>query len=131
MPLRKLSEAFVLSVRKSWYPHYFNTKINLNYVVPMPDINQYVADVMSLSERREFMAWYDEQKDKVFDNRRVLEKYCQCDVKVLRQAYQIVRRDFVENGNIEVFLEAYTIASACNKVLRADTAVIRITARRR
>jgi len=64
------------------------------------------------------MAWCDEQKDKVFDNRRVLEQYCQDDVTVLRQACQIFRRDFMEIGNIEVFLEALTIASACNKVFR-------------
>jgi G:T-mismatch repair DNA endonuclease (very short patch repair protein) len=30
----------------------------------------------------------------------------------------IFRRDFIEIGNIDVFLEAVTIASACNKVLR-------------
>jgi len=64
------------------------------------------------------MARYYEQKDKVFDNRHVLEQYCQDDVTVLRQACQILRRDFIEIGNFEVFLEALTIASACNKVLR-------------
>jgi len=48
----------------------------------------------------------------------VLEQYCQDDVTVLRQACQILRRDFIEIGNFEVFLEALTIASACNKVLR-------------
>jgi len=30
--LRKLPEAFGLSASKSWYPHYFNTWENLNYV---------------------------------------------------------------------------------------------------
>ena len=64
------------------------------------------------------MAWYAEQKDKVFDNRRVLEQYCQDDVTVLQQACQTFGRDFIEIGNIEVFLEALTTASACNKVLR-------------
>jgi len=64
------------------------------------------------------MPWYDEKKDIVFDNLRVLEQYCQDDVTVLRQACQILRRDFMETGKIEVFLEALTIASACNKVLR-------------
>jgi len=64
------------------------------------------------------MAWYDKQKDKVFDNRRVREQYCQDNVAVLRQACQIFRRYFIEIGNIEVFLGALTIASACNKVLR-------------
>ena len=34
--LRKLPEAFGLSASKSWYPHYYNTKENLNYVRPIP-----------------------------------------------------------------------------------------------
>jgi len=50
--------------------------------------------------------------------RHVLEQYCQDDVTVLRQACRLFRREFLEIGNIEVFLEALTIASACNKVLR-------------
>jgi hypothetical protein len=54
MALRKVPEAFGLSVRKSWYPH-FNTKTNLNYVGPMPDVSHYGVDDMSVSERQEFM----------------------------------------------------------------------------
>ena len=73
---------------------------------------------MSHSERSEFMRWYDSQKDEVFANRRILEQYCQDDVTVLREACQIFRREFIEIGNIEVFLESFTIASACKKVLR-------------
>ena len=37
MPLRKLPEAFGLQASKSWFPHYFNTKTNLDYVGPIPD----------------------------------------------------------------------------------------------
>ena len=48
----------------------------------------------------------------------MFEQYCQDDVTVLRQACQIFRRDFIEIGNVDVFLESGTIASACNKVLR-------------
>jgi len=118
MALRKLPEAFGLSVQKSYFPHYFNSKANLDYVGPIPDIKYYGADEMSEKERNEFMSWYNEQKDKEYDNRCVLEQYCQDDVTVLRQACQIFRREFMEIGNIEVFLEAVTIASACNKVLR-------------
>jgi len=47
----------------------------------------------------------------------VLESYCQ-DVTVLRQARQVFRREFIQIRNIEVFLEAIAIASACKKVLR-------------
>ena len=79
-------------------------------------IEQYGAYQMSESEHREFMAWYDMQKDKVFDNRHVLLQYCQDDVTVLRQACHMFRRDFMEVGNLDVFLESCTIASACNKV---------------
>jgi len=118
MPLRKLPEAFGLPVNKSWYPHYFNTSTNLNYVGPIPDVSYFGVDEMGISERREFMTWYDDEKNRVFDNKLVLEKYCQDDVTVLRQACQIFRREFMEIGNIEVFLQSFNIASACNKVLR-------------
>ena len=36
--LRKLSEAFGLTIAKSWYRHYFNTRANLDYVGKIPDI---------------------------------------------------------------------------------------------
>jgi len=87
-------------------------------VGPTPDIKYFGADEMSENERKVFLSWYNEQKDIVFDNRRVLEQYSQDDVTVLREACQIFRRDFIEIGNIEVLLEAVTIAYACNKVLR-------------
>jgi len=92
MPLRKLPEAFGLSVTKSWYPHYFNTNTNLNYVGPIPDVSYYGVDEMSISERGEYMTWYEGKKNRFFDNKLVLEKYCQDDVTVLRQACQIFRR---------------------------------------
>jgi hypothetical protein len=78
----------------------------------------YGTDDMSEGERNEFVAWYASQKGAVFDNRRVLEEYCQADVTVLRQACRVFRREFMSIGNIDVFVESITIASACNKVLR-------------
>jgi len=39
--LRKLPEVFGLSASKSWYPHYFNSEVNLNYIGPIPDISYY------------------------------------------------------------------------------------------
>jgi len=120
MLLRKLPEAVGLQASKSWFPHLFNMKANLDYVGPIPDIKYYDADAMSEGERREFMAWYNEQKVKIFDNRHMLEQYCQEDVTVLRQACRVFRREFLEIGNIEVFLEALTITSAFNKVLRKN-----------
>jgi hypothetical protein len=84
----------------------------------MPNVSFYGEDAMSDGERREFLQWYDGQKSEIFENRSMLEDYCQADVTVLRQACQVFRREFIEIGNIEVFIESITIASACNKILR-------------
>jgi hypothetical protein len=51
MPLRKLPQAFRLTAAKSWYPHFFNTNENMDYVGPIPDISYYGADAMSDGER--------------------------------------------------------------------------------
>jgi hypothetical protein len=118
MALRKLPQAFGLSTRKAWYPHFFNAEANMDYVGPIPDISYYGVDSMDESERYEFLEWYETQKNEIFDNKRVLEEYCQADVTVLRQACQVFRREFMQIGHVEVFLESVTIASACNKVLR-------------
>ena len=48
----KLPEAFGLQAAKSWYPHYFNTEENLDYVGPMPDISYYVVDEMGVGNGR-------------------------------------------------------------------------------
>ena len=71
--LRNLPEAFGLTVAKSWYTLYFNTRANLDYIGKIPDISYYGVDEMSAIERNEFLAWYEDQKDDFIDNRRVLE----------------------------------------------------------
>ena len=73
---------------------------------------------MSVTERNNFLAWYEGQKDVVFDNKRVLEAYCQYDVSVLREACCVLKREFLQIGNIDVFLEFVIIVAACNNVIR-------------
>jgi len=116
-PLRRLPEAFRLTVAKSWYPHYFNSEENLDYIGPLPDVSHYGEHEIGEGERSEFLEWYEMHQPQ-FDNRHVLEKYCQDDVTVLRQACRVFRREFMQIGNLDVFLESITIASACSKILR-------------
>jgi len=78
----------------------------------------YGVDEMSGSERSQFLGWYEGQNNSIFDNKRVLKAYCHDDVSVLREACCVLRREFLHIGNIDVFLESVTIASACIKVLR-------------
>jgi hypothetical protein len=105
-----MPEAFGLQASKSWYPHYFNTEENLNFLGPMPAIAYYGVDEMGVEEREEFLAWYETRKSRPFHNKHVLESYCQDDVTVLRQACLIFHRQILQIGNIEVFLESLTIA---------------------
>ena len=98
--LRELPEAFGLSASKSWYPHYFNTEENLNYVGHIPDISYYGVDEMREDGRKEFLVWYESQKSETFDNRHALESYCQDEVTVLRQAFRVFRREFMQIGHI-------------------------------
>jgi G:T-mismatch repair DNA endonuclease (very short patch repair protein) len=117
-PLGKLSGAFGLTASKSWYPHYFNTMANLDYVGQIPDYEYYGVNEMVVNERTEFLSRYEEQKSVVFNNRQTLESYCQDDVTVLRQACQVFRNEFMGIAKVDVFQESVAIASACNKVLR-------------
>ena len=98
-------------------PHYFNTEKNLDYIEPHPDVSLYGLNEIGEGERSEFLKWYEMQEPQ-FDNRRVLEQYCQDVVTVLRQACRMFRREFMQIGNLDVFLESINIASACNNVLR-------------
>ena len=108
MPLRKVPEAFGLDTTKSWYPHYFNKNTYLDYVWPNPDVPYLGVNETSVSQRREFMSWYD-QKNKVFDNKLVLETYSQDDSTFFRQACQLFRQEFIEFGNIEIFFESFPL----------------------
>ena len=116
-PLRNLSEAFGLTACKSWYSNYFNTEENLDYVGPIPDVSYYGVNEMGEEERMEFLARCESQET-IFDNRRVLESYCQEDFTIVREACRVFGRELMEIGNIKLFKEAIKIASACNNFLR-------------
>jgi len=90
----------------------------MNYVGEIADVSYYGADAMSAKEREDFLTWYEGQSSEVFDKRSIQEAYYQDDVTVFRQACIVFRREFIEIGNVDVFTESVTIASACNKVLR-------------
>ena len=65
-------------------PSFFNTANNLDYVGPYPEPKYYGADFMSADDRAQFLAWYEEQKGKIFHNKNELLAYCIDDVNVLR-----------------------------------------------
>ena len=101
--LPKLPEAYGFQAAKSWYPHYINTEENLDFVGSMLDIYYGVDDMCGVG-REEFLAWYEERKYRLFHKKQFLEAYYQDDVTVLRQSCRFFRREFLQIGNIDVFL---------------------------
>ena len=73
---------------------------------------------MGEEERKDFLGCYERQSSETFENKRVLESYAQDEVTVLRQACRVFRREFMQIGHIDFFVETITMVSACNKVLR-------------
>ena len=115
--LRKLTEDFGLQDTKWWYPYYINTEENIDYVGPMPDISYYCVNEMCGGEGKEFIASYETQVW-IIRLQILFRAYCQVDVTVQRNTCRVFRLEFLQIGNIDVFLESLTIASTCNKVLR-------------
>ena len=89
----------------------------MDYVGPIPDIKYYGSDEMGREREGTSCLGMMSRKTRSLINDACCNSIAKM-TSVLRQASQIFRRDFIESGNIEVFLDALTIASACNKVLR-------------
>ena len=106
-----MPESFHRTCKKGYYPHFYNTFNNLDYVGPFPE-------PMSGDERAQFLEWYEEQKDKIFCNKQELLAYSMDDVNVPRQACCAFSNLFLKLDKIDPFREAITISSRCNKVFR-------------
>ena len=86
MKLSALPKAFGLTeLKKGWFPHYFNTRDNQNYVGPFPSKRYYGYNMMSVEERQNFVRWHVEQTHE-FDFRQEIHTYCVSDVAILREA---------------------------------------------
>ena len=71
---------------------------------------------MKLARRADFERWYAEQvaSNRVFNLQAELLKYCQSDVRILKQACTLFEREFRGICGFDPFEQCITIASACN-----------------
>ena len=86
MALKKLPKIFGLECDKGDFPHLFNVEANQNYIGKFPDIKYFDIDSKSSDEREELIIWHESQKDKVYNFREEMLRYCKNDVKILREA---------------------------------------------
>jgi hypothetical protein len=69
MSLKSMPKSFHFTCKKGYYPHFFITGNNLEYMGPYPEPKFCGADYMSGDERAQFLEWYEEQKGKIFCNK--------------------------------------------------------------
>ena len=58
---------------------------------------------MKKDEREKFDEWYETTKDKTFDFKQEMHKYCQSDVDILRRRCMKLRELFIEIADIDPF----------------------------
>ena len=118
MALKKLPKSFDLhELKKGYFPHLFNTIGNQEYIGKMPDKEYFDPDGMSSSERKDFLKWYDENKDvSNYNFKDEMKAYCASDVDILHWCIINFRKLFLETTGVDPFESCSTIASACNMV---------------
>jgi hypothetical protein len=124
MKLKDLPKAFGLNsaIKKGCFPHLFNTDENQNYVGPLPDLKYFLLDTMSTKEKSEIELWHAEMvaSNSIFDFQKEFIDYCKMDVTILRMACIEFMKTFQCMVNVQPFVEAITIAGACNLAYRRN-----------
>ena len=105
---------------KGFFPHFFNVPTLQQYVGAMPAQHYYDPDDMKPARRAELEQWYAEQvaSHRVFNLQAELLKYCQSDVRILKQASTLFEREFRGICGFDPFKQCIPIASACNVAYR-------------
>lgn len=102
MKLAKIPEAFGLQeLCKGYFPHFFNTKANQNYVGPYPELKYYGCDFMSSGERRKLAEWHASKRNETFNFREEMLQYCRSDVDILRRGCLEFRNLMIKVTSIE------------------------------
>ena len=88
LPLAALPEAFGLqNMAKGEFPYLYNMPAHYGVVVPeLPAPEFYCPQSKNARRRAEFEVWYEENKSREFDFDLELERYCELDVAILRDA---------------------------------------------
>jgi len=97
-PLSAFPKTFGLNaLKKGYFPHYFNTSENQNYVGPIPDVKYYGVDTMENTARKQFLKWHANKvkENYVFNFQKEFFEYCDSDVDILRRGCLELRKQFL------------------------------------
>ena len=121
MALSAFPKAFGLTeLKKGFFPHFFNTQDNQDYVGPIPAHDYYDPQGMSPARKAEFEEWHAARvaENYEFHFAQELLSYCQSDVRLLKEGCQTFATEFQQIAGFNPFEHCITIASACNRFFR-------------
>lgn len=117
--LSKFSKTFDLESCKGFFPYTFARLDNLDYKGTIPDRSFFDVHRMDEKRRASFESWYNDFKSVDYDMKAEMLKYCQADVKLLKEGCELFRNSFISAGNVDPFTKC-TIAGACNTVFKSN-----------
>jgi hypothetical protein len=120
MPLSTFPKTFGLKeLKKGYFPHFFNTVKNANYIGKIPHKKHYGYNSFNKDSRAKFIKWHDDQmaKDVVFNMKEEILAYCISDVDILKRGCTNFRKQFLEYG-VDPF-QYTTIASTVMALYKA------------
>lgn len=123
MALDKFPSTFHLQeLHKGFFPHAFNLECHFEYSGPYLSVENYTPDDMESKKRDQFLTWHARKvaEDAVFNFQEELLKYCESDVKLLKEGCLKFVQEFQEIAGFNPLIESITIASACNLFRRSE-----------
>ena len=105
---------------KGYFPHLFNVRAHQTYRGPVPAVDYFDPEGMK-SELAEFYRWHSRQVAEVgdaWDLQDELLRYCESDVRLLKEGVNAFRRLFEAEAGFDPILKCITIASACMRFFR-------------
>ncbi|XP_063971153.1 uncharacterized protein LOC129263814 [Lytechinus pictus] len=108
-------------MRKGYFPHLFNTKVNQGYQGPIPPKKYFDPEGMKEDgARKKFEEWYIKQANVHYNLEEEMLAYCHSDVDILMRGCMSFRDSFIEASGIDPFKDDVTIASVCSRVYRTN-----------
>ena len=120
MKLEAFPKTFgIKELKKGFFPHFYNTAENFNYVGPIPDMKYFGYNSMDKKKREEFIKWWVAKRlcKYEWNMYEEMKAYCISDVDILRRSCIIFRELFIDIADIDPFSYT-TIASVCMAIYK-------------
>jgi len=113
MKLEAFPKTFgIKELKKGFFPHYYNTEENFNYIGKIPPMRYFGYNAMSKEKREEFVKWWvgKRLRKETWNMYEEIKGYCISDVDILRRSCIIFRELYLDIADIDPFSYT-TIAS--------------------